>query len=290
MKGHGRRALAAAEGAALHEIRRLEQIFSVYLSDSELNRWRHTSADSPAGPELARLLRSALHWQLASAGAFNPAVGAISDRWKTAQGDGMVPSADELATLAESMRLPRYDEDLKKIGDCSSLNFNAFAKGFIADLTCRHLVQRRHITAAMVNIGGDLAHLGDGTVEAAIEHPERAYENAVPLTHVRLSNQGLATSGSTRRGFQVGEQRFGHVIDPRSGRPVETIRSVSVIADDAATADVVATVLGVAPVDHMQSLGTAYGYCIVTADGMLRTNDAWRASAHRQPDEDHADD
>ena len=72
LKGHGRRALADAEGAALHEIQRLEQIFSVYLADSELNRWRRTPALGPVGPELAALLRASLHWQRASSGAFNP--------------------------------------------------------------------------------------------------------------------------------------------------------------------------------------------------------------------------
>ena len=281
--------LRGAEAATLAEIGRLEQIFSVYRTDSELNRWK-LGGHEP-GPELNALLVDARRWQVTSAGAFNPAVGAISARWKQAEADGYEPTTTELNELAAAISEPRYDERLALTADGSVLNFNAFAKGRVVDLTCRHVMAHHRLDSVMVNIGGDLQHAGSGVVEAAVENPSAAYDNAAPFAVIRLSNQAIATSGSSRRGFQVGDRWYSHVIDPRTGWPVESIMSSSVVAPDAATADAVATVIGVVEPAEGTRFAAKYPHCIVLADSTAVTNDAWRAVAlaRREPDQSERD-
>jgi thiamine biosynthesis lipoprotein len=63
-----------------------------------------------------------------------------------------------------------------------------------------------------------------------------------------LKDAALSTSGTAVQWFRVGGKRYGHILDPRTGWPVETMLSVSVIAPEAALADALSTaffVLGV---------------------------------------------
>jgi FAD:protein FMN transferase len=113
-------------------------------------------------------------------------------------------------------------------------------------------VERFNLTSVLVNIGGDLMHFGERGALVAIEDPHRPFDNVEPLLNVELHNGGFATSGSARRGFTINDTWFSHVIDPRSGHPVDRIASASVKARDAATADVLATVASV--IDSAESL------------------------------------
>ena len=112
--------------------------------------------------------------------------------------------------------------------------------------------------------------------------------NAPPLTKVAIAGQGLATSGSARRGFRIDGRWYSHVIDPRDGWPVDRVASATVIAPDAATADVVATLLSVLPpVDGLAliegglklpgSATPSLGCCIVARDGTVTTDAVWDA-------------
>jgi len=273
-------AAALADARILAEMRRLEHIFSVFDETSELCRWRR-GEDFEHSTEFVELLRTALHWQVAGGGAFNPAAGVVSRAWVVAAREGREPDAGLLAELAESISAPRYRVDgdaATRIGDCSSLNFNAIAKGFVVDRAVDAGMTDTAVTSVTVNAGGDLCHRGEGSLAVGIENPATPYDNAVPLMVVDIANRGLATSGSSRRGFRIGGRRYSHVLDPRTGHPVGHIRSATVIAADAGTADATATVTGVldasAGVAFVDALDDA-GSCVVDADGTLWRSTGW---------------
>jgi FAD:protein FMN transferase len=243
LRGVGGRAASEIETAVVAEIERLEQSFSAYRDDSELRRWGRGEVANPSD-DLRELLRLGLYWQHLTNGVFNPAVNAISDRWKQAAIDGVVPGHDELAALATSIRQPRYD-GVTRIGDCSHLTFNALAKGLVVDRAGERAMHQLGGGSVTVEIGGDLVHRGDESIRVAVENPLRPYDNEPPLCVVEIDNSAIATSGSARRGFRVGDRWFSHVIDPRSGWPVDHIASASAISPTAATADAAATMLSV---------------------------------------------
>ncbi len=265
--------MAEDEGEADHvdrvvvaEMARLESIFSAFDEDSVLSRWRRGTTVDHA--EFATVMAAALGWQLESRGAYNPLVGVLSRRWETAVATAVVPSYDEMAELAASIAVPRFEVDgstVSAIDDCSELNLNALAKGYIVDRAAA-TAMAAGARSVVVNAGGDLAHRGCGAVHAGIENPRRPYDNEPPLVVVEVANGALATSGSARRGFVVGDQRFGHVVDPGTGWPVESILSISVSAPDAVTADVLATVAGVgspsSAIDYLDSRVDAEGFVV----------------------------
>lgn len=133
------------------------------------------------------------------------------------------------------------------VGDCSQLNFNAIAKGYIVDLTGAAALEHfgDEILSLVVNAGGDLRHWGQGSRRVAIEPAFGAIDNAQSVSTVEISNLAVATSGQARRYLEIAGRRYGHVLDPRSGMPVDQIASITVAAPNAMLADVLATIAGV---------------------------------------------
>lgn len=241
-------ASAAAEQAAWDTFEKLESVFSTYRSDSELRRWG-SGQETDCSTDLAEVLATAEHWYQVSGGAFHPATRALTKRWQQAAQSGQLPPADQLAELAAHCRLPYTvtEDGPQRLTDCTGVDLNAIAKGYIVDRAAAAAMAVPGITTVVVNAGGDLVHRGAGSLNVGIEDPARPFDNLPPRWQVRVSNAALATSGTARRGFEVGGQWLGHVLDPRTGWPVAHTASISVLALDTMTADALATVVGVLP-------------------------------------------
>lgn len=147
-------------------------------------------------------------------------------------------------------------------------NLNAIAKGWMID---RASMCSGRIRALVVDAGGDVLHRGSGSISVGIENPHRPYDNEPPLSAVAITNAAIATSGPSRRG--------DHLIDPRTGNTPTELASASVVASDAATADVVATILAVGNIEEglvfARQLGLAVA--LVDAAGELHRTDQWRS-------------
>lgn len=283
----------AVDAAVVAEIERLEPIFTVHHPSSELRRWQRGEVEVP-GPELTEVLTAALHWQTSSGGAFNPAAGAVAALWRAAEARGEPPTPAEQMAVADVVRRPLYHLDPDGVprldvgvdpptdlaGDRGVIDLNALAKGWIVD---RALAAGQAVAPPDANLvvsaGGDLAHAGPGSAQIGIENPLRPYDNEPPVVTVDVRGAGLATSGRARRGFRIGGRWYGHVVDPRTGATADHVAGITVVAPDAATADVVATILGLmTPADaaaHGQEQGAA---CLVVApDGTVTANEHWRS-------------
>ncbi len=266
----------------VEEIGRLESVFSVFDPTSDLNRWKRDELGHQP-EELVEVMTAALCWQRRSHGAFNPMVGLISAAWRRGADTGVRPSPAGVAALAASIAEPRFDVqrgEIVRTGDCTALDVNAIAKGYIVDRAARRAVRRYEPHMIVVGAGGDLLHRGAPPARIGIEDPLRPYDNEPPLAVVELSNAGLATSGGARRGFRIGDEWFGHVIDPRTGEPVGAQASISVVAPDAMTADVMATVLGLSePATAVREADTIddVGCLVVDPDGGRWVDVTWRS-------------
>jgi FAD:protein FMN transferase len=247
--------MKAAETELLAELDRLEQVLSIYRPNSDLSRWMNDPDPRPVTTtEVIELLEVSAHWLDLGRGMFNPAVGEATALWKEAEQTATVPTADDLDALALSLSTPRYrmldgpnGKTAEKLGDCRGLSFHAIAKGLVIDFGLRFVRERHEHLSVMINVGGDLIHAGEGQVRVGIEASTTTADNAPPAETVILANAALASSSGTRRGFRVGDQWFGHVIDPRNARPIPANAATSVIARTAASADVLATIVGVLP-------------------------------------------
>ena len=267
-----RRLAAVVERAVLTEIARLAAIFDVFEPTSELSRFR-SDPHAEAGPELRDVLEQFEQWRARSDGALNPATDRLRQIWRDAQDRRELPDRDALERAAAAINAeerPRHD-----------LNLNAIAKGWIVDRAVEAGRSAAETRSVWLSAGGDVRHEGDAPIRVGIEDPARPHDNVEPLAVVAVMNQAIATSGSARRTWQIAGQHFSHVIDPRSGWPVDHIASASVIAPDAATADALATAVTVAPVEQGLALidATDGASCLmVAAGGEIVTTSRWPAA------------
>jgi FAD:protein FMN transferase len=270
-----------AEQSILAEIDRLELIFSRFLPHSELNRFL-ASSEMRVSPELLEVLTLAETWRQVTQNAFHPGTDALSALWRAASSTGSIPAASQLEPILEQLRAPLWEISGQDVQRTSNLpvNFNALAKGWIVDRACLVATQLEGVTDVVVNIGGDLRHAGQASSlqRVAIADPFSSIDNAANLCEVRIQNGAVASSGHSRRGFQIGSQWYSHVIDPRSGLPVQHTVGVSVIAANATTADVLATALCVLEVEDSLQLADSLpeiACLIVTEDRQIHSNQRW---------------
>jgi len=135
---------------------------------------------------------------------------------------------------------------IKRKKEGVTLNASAIAKGHAVDVVANFL-RNRGVKNFMVDIGGEIATEGvnpNGNIwRIGIAKPIYEHENGEFMMILNLSGKALATSGNYRNFFIRDGKKYGHTIDPKTGRPVQlSILSASIIADDCMTADAYATV------------------------------------------------
>ena len=135
------------------------------------------------------------------------------------------------------------------------LDFGGIAKGYAVDLAIGRL-RELGITNAIVNAGGDLramGHHGDRPWKVAVRKPGGGIIGAVEIR----DDEALFTSGNYERFRQDRLMRYPHILDPRSGWPVEDVASVTVIASEGIVADAAATALVVAGLNGWSAVARA---------------------------------
>jgi thiamine biosynthesis lipoprotein len=207
--------------AAFAEASRVERLLSTWRDDSELSRLNRGDT-SAASPELQSLIDRVILWRDRTGGAFEPRIRPLIDAWRT-RGEGAVPSRETIQrslALIESGRAP--------------IEEGGFGKGYAIDRMLG-TIDAPHV---VINFGGQIAVRGESRV--SIADPGHRNEPIVDLT---LRNASLSTSSGSEKSFVLGGRRFTHIIDPRSGEALPPWGSVSVIANDALTADILSTAL-----------------------------------------------
>ncbi|HUF75691.1 MAG TPA: FAD:protein FMN transferase [Longimicrobiales bacterium] len=230
------RAEAAAE-AALTEIERVERLLSSWDATSELGRLNSAAVGAPVSltAELAGLLGEAASWAERTGHAFDPTVGALIDAWDV-RGEGRVPTDAELsaARAAIGARALVLEGGRAIRGSAAAwIDSGGFGKG-AALRSVADLPEAAGVERVLVDLGGQLwASAPQGapwTVEVA--HPRKRMQ---PVARLAVRGVSVATSGAS--------ERPGHLLDPRSGRPVRAWGSVTVVSSDALAADALSTAL-----------------------------------------------
>ena len=280
----GASAARRAESVALAEVDRLEAILSGWSSTSELAHWTATQdVDVAISPELADVLHASDAWRARTGGAFDAAAQAIVALLR----DGSAEcSEEEMRVLLASLRGPRWHVD-RRAGvarrlTTHAISVDAIAKGYIVTRAAALARAVDGVSEVLLNVGGDVQHLGDRPAVVGITDPFAPAENAKPIAAVHLKDSAIATSGGYRRGFIAHGRRVSHIVDPRTGQPTERIASASVFAPDCATADALSTAFSVLTPPESVALADSLsdvGCLLVERDGTITTNATWNARA-----------
>jgi thiamine biosynthesis lipoprotein ApbE len=278
-------AARGAEGRVLREIERLSAIFSSYDQDSEFSRWQRTlGTPTKVSPELFEVLQATDHWRARSNGAFDPRVEALSRLWSRCAKENLTPTLDELAGARTLMSRDAWKLDptartAEHLSTCP-LTLNAIAKGYIVERACQvALDPALGVRGLLLNVGGDLRVVGETVRTIGIANPRADSESSPPLTSIDVRDRSVGTSGSAQRGWRIQGHWYSHILDPRTGMPVERTISTTVITGRSADADALDTIFNVLSVEESLRLAQSLPdveCLIVTSDGRLHPSDGWR--------------
>jgi thiamine biosynthesis lipoprotein len=249
----------AAARAAFARISQLDRMMSDYRPDSELRRLeQHCGVHVPVSSELLAVVQRGLTIARASGGAFDPTIAPLVALWRESRTSGRLPGAERVAAARARVGWQHVDVDpvrssirLSKPG--MRLDLGGIAKGYILQ-EAMHVLRAQSVTRALVQSGGDIV-VGDappGRAGWQIDTP--GADSAFAHRASRLVNAALATSGPTAQFVEIHGTRYSHVVDPRTGLGVTTSVVARVIAEDAATADALATALTIVQDDQVAGI------------------------------------
>jgi len=265
----------------------INQSMSTYRGDSEISRFnRLTTAGEKfrVSPDFMRVMQMAQKVFTITAGAWDGTVKPLVDLWGFGT-EAIKAVPPPPAAIRQRLQAVGFDaiqivDDrfLVKRKAIVNLDFASIAKGYGVDQIAV-LLRDSGIENFLVEIGGEVyaaGHRKDGlSWRVGINTPRKEASLDQVYKVVNLTNGAMATSGDYRNFFEIGQKRYSHVIDPRSGYPVANgVVSASVLSADCTFADGLATALivmgpdkGIALVNRLQ--GVACLIVEMQADGTL---------------------
>ncbi len=262
--------------AVMQEMRRIDASMSPYRADSELSRVNRDAARAPVriGDELFALLERAVEFSRLSDGAFDITYAAVGHLYDYRR--GVKPGEAELAQARSAvgwrgLQLDRAARTVRFAKPGMRIDLGGFAKGYAAD-NAAAILARRGIRHAVVAAGGDSRLLGDRCGRPwmiGIRDPRRKGEVVALLP---LQDASVSTSGDYERFFDDGATRCHHLIDPRTGKSPDGVRSVTIVAPDGLTSEALSKtvfVLGAARGLRLVEALPGVDAVVVDADGRL---------------------
>ena len=234
---------------AEQEIRRLENLFSVTVENSEISR-----LNAAAGKESVEisndtqiLLEAGKNLGSMTGNKFDIAISPIVKAWGFTESEHHVPTQAELDALlpltdAEDVVLENCTANLKKEG--MAVDLGGIAKGYASDKVAS-LLKGKGVESAIISLGGNVYGIGtkpDGEKwGVALANPLDANDYCGLIS---VENQAVVTSGGYQRYFEADGKKYHHIIDPATGYPAESgLLSVTIISESGTEADVLSTAL-----------------------------------------------
>ena len=249
LAGHNRDALVGAANDALDEIERLDRQLSHYKPDSDIARLNAHASNQwvRLEPRLYLLLRRCADLSAQTGGALDITAAPLIRAWGFHEGKFRVPSPQEIQELLPRVGSHRivFDDEEQLVWFSTpgmEVQLGAVGKGYALDEAAERL--------RFYGVRAALLHGGQSSIYALGAPPQAEgwefvlkdpRDRATPIETVLLRDQALSTSGNYEQFFEHEGKRYCHIVDPRSGWPVQGMLSVWVIAPTAMEADALST-------------------------------------------------
>jgi len=249
----------AAE-AAFRKISRLEHILSNWDPTSEISLVNASAGrePQPVSRDLAEVVREAIELCALTDGAFDPTAGSLVHAWGFDTESPSAPSPERQREAASRVGCDhvavRFDPPSIALVDHARLDLGGIGKGYAVDGALA-VLRARGVTRAKLDFGssslGFVGRVANGWPVVVADPRDRDR----PLLSFRVDHGAVSSSGQTEHAFERQKHRYGHILDPRTGAPVEgALLLVTVIAPRASTADALSTALFVMGVDRGRRL------------------------------------
>ncbi len=235
-----------AANDAIAEVHRLEKKYSRYREDSVTTKINNSAGDKngiEVDSETALLLNYAQVGFEQSDGLFDISSGILRKAWDFRS--QQLPSQNEIDALLPLIgwdKLIWNPPHLYLPLEGMELDFGGYVKEYAADVVA-NFCRNAEIQSGLVNLGGDICiigpHPGGDAWTVGVRHPRKP---DMPMSFVLLDKGGLASSGDYERFMVVDGIRYAHILNPKTGWPVNSLASTSVYADQCVVAGTSSTV------------------------------------------------
>ena len=247
-----RHILAEVIAAAVAALRSTEAHMSTHLEGSEISRFNASRPGLavPVSPDTMEVLRASRRLAERTHRAFDVTCRPVVELWKKAAREDKLPTEAELAAAMALVgwdKIALRDGAAEKRAFCGGVDLGGIAKGYGVDRAVAAMKQAG-ATGGLVDVGGDVRCFGrrpgGGKWRIGIRNPF-SKDRTNTIGRILLAEGAVCTSGNYERYRTIQGGRYSHIVDPRTGRPVDETPSVTVIAPTAAVADAWATALSV---------------------------------------------
>jgi len=244
---------------AFQEIKRIEYLMSPWIESSDVSRINRSAGKEwiKISSETIEVIKKAQEVSELSGGGFDITVSPLVQLWRKAREKGIPPPMQE---IKENLSLVNFRDVtfnsegrvfLKKEG--MAIDLGGIAKGYAVDKAFE-LLRDLGYKNLIVNAGGDLRVGGskpEGPWSIGIQHPR---DPEKIMARISVSDTAVATSGDYEKFFIHQGKRYHHILNPKNGSPAEECQSVTVLHNEGARADALATAIFV--------LGPEKGYSV----------------------------
>jgi len=222
------------------EARETAALMNHYDPNSEISRLNMTGTLTHASQDTLTVIRKAIHFAAESGGAFDVSVLPLVRLWERGSNECKAPAPEDITAAAALVdyRNIRIDGDtVRLLKPGMQISLAGIAKGFVVDKAIS-VLQACGVTRAVVNGGGDIRMIcepGGTPWRVGVQDP---LQRKGKLYVIEACNLAIASSGPYVRAYN-------DIIDPRTGNPIREVIGASVIAEEAAEADALATCVSV---------------------------------------------
>lgn len=275
--GENRSEGEAAVQAAFRKVEEIESRMSIWHSDSQIAQINAGAGrDSiTVTDDVLFMIEEGLRYYEMTDGLFHIGLGTLTALWGFNANDPRIPDDDQIQIALESLSLPSIQVSgnevmIRQRG--TAIDLGGIAKGYAVDEAAREL-RDLGVESAVINFGGDVYAIGlrpdDTPWSVGIKEPIPGVNDLVG--RMLVSNLSVVTSGDYER-YMVNEEtgeRFHHILDPRTGRPVRNeLVSVTIVSDTALEGDILSTTAFIMGLER----GYEFIYDAEGVEGLFITN------------------
>lgn len=246
---------AAIKQAVDQELARIDSVMSNYRDDSDIEAFNQNKvANIPImlNDEILNVLKISAEVNQKSLGCYDPTIGPLFSIWGFKKDNLHIPDDAEIAKALEAVgftsKLKFVDNTVTKLNPETTIGLSAIGQGY-AVAKISELLESQGIHNYLTEIGGEMLVAGtkpDGEqwhvgVERPIPNSQKVSE-VISITGAQPT--AIMTSGTYRHYFDANGKRYSHILDPRTGKPVEHDSvATTVLLPDATYADAWSTAL-----------------------------------------------
>lgn len=233
-----------------------ENLFSRTIEESDVSKINKSNGQPVSvSEETAELIELALDYSVKSQGAFDITIASASTLWDFQTENPVPPLSEQLEEAASHIHYQAISLNGNQVtlsDPNASIDLGGIAKGYIADKAAAFL-RENGVTSAILNLGGNIYVIGSRPDKKpfliGIQKPFETRSEVMGA--VSVSDKSIVTSGIYERFFRFNETLYHHILDPKTGWPIENnLLSVTIISDRSVDGDALSTTCFVLGLDQ----------------------------------------